>query len=80
MLQPVDLTVIDDSSSHAGHAGMDGREGGGTHFKVKIVASCFQGLSLVQRHRMIYTLLAKDLNAGGGSIHALSIDAKTPDE
>ena len=50
-----------------------------SHFNVKVIAQCFQGLSLVQRHKMIYTLLAKEMGAEGG-IHALSIYAKTPEE
>ena len=78
-LQPVLLEVENESHKHAGHAGMAGA--GNTvesHFNVKVVAESFDGLSLVQRHRMIYALLAEEMAPGG--IHALSINAKTPSE
>ena len=77
MLQPQQLEVEDDSAEHSGHAGVAGATGGETHFTVKVVASCFEGLSLVQRHRMVYTLLAREI---AGGVHALSIVAKTPNE
>lgn len=80
VLKPTDLQVIDESASHAGHAGVGGRRSGGTHFKIKVVAACFEGMSLVQRHRMVYTLLSKDLESAGGSIHAISIEAKSLNE
>ena len=79
MLKPVSLELIDESYKHAGHAGMNGvSTGGETHFNVKVVAACFSGLSLVQRHKMIYTLLGSEMGSGG--VHALSISAKTPEE
>lgn len=79
MLKPSVLEIIDESHKHAGHAGVSDipTEGGETHFNVKVIAACFQGLTLVQRHKMIYTLLANEMNNG---IHALSIYAKTPQE
>jgi sulfur transfer protein SufE/stress-induced morphogen len=77
MLRPVKLEIVDESHKHAGHAGVAGSEGGETHFKVNVVAECFSGLSLVQRHKMIYTLLDHEMNNG---IHALSVNAKAPAE
>lgn len=74
-LKPKQLTLADESSQHAGHAGSKGFNGE-SHFNLKIVADCFEGLSLVQRHKLIYTLLAAEMK----QIHALSIDAKTPAE
>jgi sulfur transfer protein SufE/stress-induced morphogen len=77
MLKPIELVVENESHKHAGHAGMNGVTSTESHFNVRIIASCFQGLSLVQRHKMIYTLLASEMNNG---IHALSLSTKTPDE
>ena len=39
---PTELNVIDDSESHRGHAGH--REGGESHFNVKIRSAHFKGL------------------------------------
>ena len=79
MLKPILLEIEDESYKHAGHADMNGvSTGGETHFNVKVIAACFSGLSLVQRHKMIYTLLGSEMGTGG--VHALSISAKTPEE
>ena len=72
-LAPAALQVIDDSAQHAGHAGA--REGG--HYTVRIRSARFAGLSRVARHRLVYDAL-RPLMPGG--IHALAIDARTPDE
>ena len=77
MLKPAELVVEDESHKHAGHAGMDGSEAVESHFNVRIIADCFEGLGLVQRHKMIYTLLDEEMKGG---IHALSIYSKTPTE
>ena len=68
-LQPAVLEIRDDSANHVGHAGA--REGG--HFHVTISAAAFNGLSQVQRHRMVYAAAAELM---GRDIHALSIDAR----
>jgi BolA protein len=72
-LAPQTLELVDDSAAHAGHAGA--REG--AHFQVRIVSARFNGLSRVARHRLVYDAV-RPWMAGG--IHALAIDARTPDE
>lgn len=76
-LKPESLNVIDNSAAHAGHAGSKGLNGE-SHFAVQIVAEAFEGLKLVQRHRLIYTLLNEEMS--NGYIHALEIQARTPAE
>jgi len=66
---PRELEVVDDSESHRGHAGW--REGGSTHFNVRIRADAFGAMSRVARHRAVVAALGAELVA---SIHALSID------
>lgn len=69
------LDIQDDSAKHAGHAGA--RAGGG-HFNVQIVAAAFAGKSPVERHRMVYAAIGDAMR--NDVIHALSIQAKAPDE
>jgi stress-induced morphogen len=55
------LVIMDDSASHAGHAAMmtaPGKSGssGETHFTVQIVSPKFEGLMLVKRQRLVYSV------------------------
>lgn len=80
---PERLEVIDESHLHAGHhheesghhVTYDGS--GETHFRVRIVASAFEGMSRIDRHRSVNTLLADELKAG---VHALAIEPAAPGE
>jgi BolA protein len=72
---PVELAVHDESALHAGHAGA--RPGGETHFRVKIVAAAFEGLSRVERQRRVYAALSREME---GQVHALSLTTLTPGE
>src|SRR5206468_8378146 len=47
------------------------RTGGGDHFQVTVASPRFEGLSLVDQHRLVYDALAGPL--GDGSIHELRI-------
>jgi BolA protein len=71
-LQPESLLVVDDTHAHHGHAGHSGADSG-THFTIEVRARCFNGLSHVQRHRLVYDAL-RDLIPQG--IHALAIKAE----
>ena len=70
---PLQLSVEDESHFHVGHVG---HKGAG-HFAVKIVSECFSGKTLIARHRMVYAALESLI---GSDIHALKINAKTPEE
>ena len=74
-LDPVLLDIVDESHLHAGHAGA--REGGGTHYRVRVVSARFEGRSRVERHRLVYDLLAAEFADG---LHALALVAKAPGE
>ncbi len=76
---PVALQVRDESASHAGHAGATRGDGsqGETHFHVTIVSAAFDGVSRVQRQRLVYDALKDEL---AGPVHALSLSALTPSE
>lgn len=62
------LDVVDDSASHAGHAGAPA--GGESHFNVMLRSPDFSGQSRLQRHRAVHNALG-DLVP---RIHALALD------
>lgn len=66
---PTELSVIDESERHRGHAGY--QEGGESHFRVTIKAPAFAEMSRIQRHRAVHAALGADLV---GRIHALALD------
>ena len=74
-LAPLQLDIVDESHLHAGHSGAP--EGGESRFRVAVVSSAFDGVSRVQRQRMVYQLLENELQ---GSVHALSLTTNTPAE
>ncbi len=74
-LSPVELEVVDESDLHAGHSGA--REGGETHFRVRVVSESFVGKRSVLRHRMVYEALKTELATG---VHALALTTLTPEE
>ena len=73
-LHPVKLEITDESAKHAGHAGA---ASGGGHFIVNIVSPAFEKKTLIQRHRLVYAAVGDIMHS---EIHALSIQAKTPQE
>lgn len=73
-LQPIVLTIEDQSHLHAGHSGA---QSGGGHFALTIVSNAFEGKTAVRRHQMIYEALGDLMKQ---EIHAISINAKTSDE
>ena len=80
---PERLSILNESHLHAGHhhSGSDHHgtyDGTGeTHFRVRIVAQAFAGMSRLQRHRAVNDLLAEELNNG---VHALAIEPNAPGE
>jgi BolA protein len=69
---PLELVIEDESRFHAGHAGA---AGGHSHYRVRIVAEAFRGVSPVARHRLVYAAVGDMLQT---DIHALAIDASPP--
>jgi BolA protein len=74
-LDPVDLSVDDESHLHAGHGGW--RPAGETHFRINVVSDAFAGKSRVDRHRIVNAAMAGAFERG---LHALAINAKAPGE
>ena len=68
---PVHLDILNESHMHSVP------ENSETHFKVIVIADCFDGQSRVARHQAVNAALADEL---AGPVHALSIQAYTPTE
>jgi stress-induced morphogen len=53
---------------------VEDRTGGGDHFQVTVTSARFDGLSLVEQHRLVYDALATPL--ADGTIHELRITTR----
>lgn len=67
-LQPTRLEVIDESELHRGHSGW--REGGQTHFRIRMASPRFDGLGRVAQHRLVNRTLGDIVPR----IHALALE------
>lgn len=67
--RPEVLEVIDESEQHRGHGGW--REGGETHFRVKMRAAAFADMNRVARSRAVHAALKAELE---GPVHALALE------
>jgi stress-induced morphogen len=72
---PLELDIVDDSASHAGHGGA--RPGGETHYSVTLVSAAFAGQSRVARSRAVHDALAAEFASG---LHALALTLRAPAE
>lgn len=70
-LRPDHLEVHNESHMHAVPPGSE------SHFRVLVVSSQFEGLPLIQRHRLVNETLKDELKS---YVHALAIQAKTPQQ
>lgn len=70
-LEPDHLEVMNESHMHAVPPGSE------SHFRVLVVSRRFEGLSLLQRHRLVNEALREELST---LVHALAIQAKTPQQ
>ncbi|RCL01302.1 MAG: BolA protein [Candidatus Tokpelaia sp. JSC085] len=80
------LDVVNESFLHRGHrrdhANNNSRPFGlnevdETHFHVKVVSRFFSGMRRIDCHRAVYHVLENELNH---SVHALTLEAKAPEE
>ncbi len=74
-LTPIELEIVDQSHEHRGHAGW--REGGETHFHMRLVSEAFAGQTRIARQRMVHRALGGLLKE---TVHALSMDLRAPGE
>lgn len=71
--EPVILEVIDESEQHRGHGGW--REGGESHFRIRMSSAAFADMNRVARSRAVHKTLAEEL---AGPVHALALELTAP--
>ena len=74
-IEPSYIDITEDSQSHAEH--IENPTGGLTHATITLVSKQFEGLSLINRHKLVYSQL-KDALAS--SLHALVLKTYTEEE
>ena len=52
--------------------------GGGDHIHALVIADAFEGKSLIQQHKLILDLFAKEIQSN--DVHALSMKTLTPQQ
>ena len=68
------LTELLEAAFPGDEVAVEDRTGGGDHFQVTVASRRFEGLSLVEQHRLVYEALAAPL--GDGSIHERRIKTR----
>jgi len=71
-LSPLKVSLKNETHKHKGHAG---NKGGGAHYELLVISELFQGVSSLQRQKIVLGLL-KDLM--GKKIHALKMKLQDP--
>ena len=70
-LSPTKLIIQDVSEMHRGHAGF--KEGGESHFIIKIKSNYFKGMTKIEIHRFINEVLREEWALG---VHSISIQTE----
>ena len=69
-LNPAEMHIMNESEKHAHHKGNPG--GDETHFHIYVKCSQFNGLTTLEKHKLIYEILAGEIP----KIHAISLKLK----
>jgi BolA family transcriptional regulator, general stress-responsive regulator len=67
------LAITDTTWQHSGHSGNNG----GAHLSIVIVSPRFEGLGVLDRHRLIQSTLSQEM--ASNLIHAMELKTLTPD-
>ena len=68
------LTELLEAAFPGDEVSVEDRTGGGDHFQVTVASPRFDGLSLIEQHRLVYDALAAPL--ADGTIHELRIKTR----
>lgn len=75
MMEPQEITRLLEQGLSEAEVHVDGD---GRHFQALIVSPAFEGLSLIKRHRLVYDILGKHIDAD--VLHAISMRTLTPEQ
>jgi len=67
-------TLLEEAFPDASELAVEDRTGGGDHFQVTVASKRFDGLPLIEQHRLVNDALATPL--ADGTIHELRIKTK----
>lgn len=71
--------IFNDSYKHMGHAGIaHSSNQQESHLRLELVSDRFKGLSLPNRHRLVYAAISNDMKKY--NIHAIQLKTKTIEE
>lgn len=74
-LDATEVDIVDNSWQHAGHAGNTSGYTEGTHLEITIVSPKFNGISILDQHRLVHQALKREM---AERIHALVLSTHTP--
>lgn len=74
---PEELKRLVESALPGARAVVRDMTGGGDHFEIEVVSERFEGLGLVDRHRMLHRILEGPMES---DVHAVKFRAWTPAE
>ena len=72
-IEPLEM-LLKDAFPDAAELRVEDRTGGGDHFQVIVTSPRFDGLSLVDQHKLVYAALERPL--ADGDIHELRIKTR----
>lgn len=76
-MEEVEVQKMIEDSLPESHVEVVDTRGSGDHFEILVVSDKFEGVPLLDRHRMIHSALGSQL---GGPIHAVEIKAYTTEQ
>jgi stress-induced morphogen len=75
VLSPEEIKQRIEAAIPGAQAEVEDYTGGSDHFRATVTAEAFAGLSRVEQHRLVYSVLEGEI---GGAIHALALKTQTP--
>ena len=80
MMAPADIVKKVEAALPGAEVSVKDLTGTLDHFRVTVIALQFEGMEMIEQHRMMYAIMSDSMEAQGGGIHALSLSTYTPDQ